>query len=110
LISRFEVEEAFDSVDWQHIGSMTTASKGNHAMVLVGIRKEGDATRYLVQNWWKKKAFVEMDDEYLSACGALVNFVQTQQTAMGAYPTNAHDHVECEMLDAQETFNSEMSF
>ena len=110
LISRFEVEEAFDSVNWQHIGSMTTASKGNHAMVLVGIRKEGDATRYLVQNWWKKKAFVEMDGEYLSACGAVVNFVQTQQTAMGAYPNNAHDHVECEMLDAQETFNSEMSF
>jgi hypothetical protein len=110
LISRFEVEEAFDSVDWQHIGSLTTAPKGNHAMVLVGVRKEGDSTRYFVQNWWKKKAFVEMDGEYMSACGALMNFVQTRQTAMGSYPTNAHNHVECEILDAQETFNSEMSF
>jgi hypothetical protein len=107
LISGFEVEEAFDSGNWQHIGPMTTALKGEHAMVLVGMRKEGDATRYLIQNWWKKKAFVEVDGEYLSACGAYVNFVQTRQTAMGPYPTNTHEHVECEMLDAQEIYNLE---
>ena len=29
---------------------------------------------------------------------------------MSSYPTNGHDHVECEMLDAHETFDSEMSF
>ena len=37
LISGFDVELAFDSDDWQHVGSRTTASKGHHAMVLVGI-------------------------------------------------------------------------
>lgn len=31
-------------------------------MVLVGIRIEGNSTRYLVQNGWKKKTFVEMDE------------------------------------------------
>ncbi|KAI3639766.1 hypothetical protein MIR68_002080 [Amoeboaphelidium protococcarum] len=110
LISRFEVEEAFDSADWQHLGALTTALNGFHAMVLVGVRKEGDSMRYLIQNWWKKKAFVEVDGQYLLACGAAVHFVQTRHTAMGAFPTNAHDHVECEMLDAQETHYLEGSF
>ncbi|KAI3662540.1 hypothetical protein MP638_000650 [Amoeboaphelidium occidentale] len=110
LISRFSVEEAFDSEEWQHLGPSTEATMGKHAMVLVGIRQEGGSTRYLVQNWWEKKAFVETDGAYLAAREALINFVQTPQTAMGSYPTNAHNHVECEMLDAQETFNSEGSF
>jgi len=34
-------------------------------MVLVGARKEGESIRYLFQNWWKKKPFVEVDVEYL---------------------------------------------
>lgn len=110
LISRFSVEEAFDSEEWQHLGPATTATTGKHAMVLVGVRKECGSTRYLVQNWWEKKAFVEMDGAYLEAREALINFVQTPQTAMGSYLTNAHNHVKCEMLDAQETFNSEGSF
>ena len=78
-------------------------------MVLVGVRKEGIETRYLVQNWWKKKAFVEMDGEYLRSCWPLFTFVKTPQTAMGSYTTSDHDHVECEMLDAQDIYNLEMS-
>jgi hypothetical protein len=109
LISRFSVEEAFDSEEWQHLGPATTAKTGKHAIVLVGVRKECGSTRYLVQNWWEK-AFVEMDGAYLDAREALINFVQTPSTAMGSYLTNAHNHVKCEMLDAQQTFNSEGSF
>ncbi|KAI3629735.1 hypothetical protein MIR68_011170 [Amoeboaphelidium protococcarum] len=44
LISRFEVEEAFDSADWQHLEALTTALNGFHAMVLVGVRKEDNAS------------------------------------------------------------------
>jgi hypothetical protein len=46
-------------------------STGLHSMVLIGHRKEGNADRYLLQNWWKSKPFVEM----------------------GAFPVNFHDHV-----------------
>ena len=104
LISCFKVEDAFDSDKPTHIGPRAGKPTGIHAMVLVGIRKQGKTIRYLVQNWWKKKAFVEMDREYLRSCGGILNFVMTKQTAMGTYPTNSFDHVECEMLDATETF------
>jgi hypothetical protein len=55
LVSGVEVEGAFDSTDCCHIGSREIASKGLHAMVLLGHRKEGGEDRFLIQNWWKRK-------------------------------------------------------
>ena len=107
LVSGFNVDNAFNSDSFQHIGEYEIESTGLHAMVLVGYRKEGDQTRYLLQNWWKKKPFVEVDADYLTSCGAIVHFVLTKQTNMGQFPTNSFDHVECEMLDVQETFAPE---
>ena len=42
-------------------------STGLHAMVLVGVRKNGNGPRYLLQNWWSKKPFVEVDADYLKS-------------------------------------------
>lgn len=64
--------------------------------------------RYLIQNWWNKKPFVEVDTAYLKSCDAIIHFVETAQTTIGQYATNMHDHVECEMLDAPENFFPEM--
>ncbi|KAI3650455.1 hypothetical protein MP228_003936 [Amoeboaphelidium protococcarum] len=107
LVLAFRVEEAFDSDTWQHLGRSSVEAKGYHAMMLVGVIKEDDQYRYLLQNWWKRKALVEVDAECLQSCFASITFVQTPQTSIGSFPTNASEHVECEMLDAQETFTSE---
>jgi hypothetical protein len=110
LIQGFQVDSKFNSGSWQHIGRDTAAFLGSHAMVLIGYRYSEDGQlRFLIQNWWKKKPFVEIDSAYLKACDALVHFVETPQTEMGDYPMNMHDHVECEMLDSPEHFAPEMS-
>ena len=108
LVSGFKVETDFNSSTWQHIGKKKIVSTGLHAMVLVGFRKQGNGIRYLLQNWWKKKPFIEVDADYLESCGAIAHFVKTAQDRMGEFPTNSHDHVECEMLDAEETFDPEI--
>jgi len=110
LVSGFKVDKNFDSKLWEHIGMRKIDSdlSGRHAMVLVGIRKENDVPRFLLQNWWKEKPFVEVDADYLVSCGALIHFVRSVQNQMGQFPTNSHNHVECEMLDAEETFAPEM--
>ena len=80
-----------------------------HAMLIVGHRKEGEGDRFLLQNWWRKKPFVEVDAAYLEACGATIRAVKTPQTAMGQFPTNAYQHVEAELFDACENFAPEMA-
>jgi hypothetical protein len=108
LVQGFKVEDEFcNSIQWQHLGARGGPSTGLHAMVLVGHRKEGDDNRYLLQNWWKSKPFVEVDAKYLKTCGAIIHFVETPQYEMGSFPINLHDHVECDFLDAPETFSQE---
>ena len=57
---------------------------GRHSMVLIGVRTEGDRKVFLLQNWWRKKQFIEVSDTYLMACDARVAFVQTPQTRLPA--------------------------
>ncbi len=57
----------------------------------------------MLQNWWRKKPFVEVDAAYLDACEATVHFLITPQTAIPeVFDVNASDHVEVELLDAGE--------
>ena len=39
----------------------------NHAMLIIGVRGEGAARRFLVQNWWRRHQFVEMSLDYLES-------------------------------------------
>jgi hypothetical protein len=110
LIHRFQVESEFYNTDtWQHSGRKThSASEGLHAMVLIGYRKEKGQIRFLMQNWWKKKQFVDVDIEYLDSCTNSILFVKTKQTGIGKFKTDMHQHVESEKIDSPENFDDQL--
>jgi hypothetical protein len=106
LVQGFQVDVGFNSPQSVHIGPITVKSMGLHAMLLVGARQEGEEMRYLLQNWWKQKPFVEVDADYLDSCQPTIHFVKTAQTEIGQYMTNSHTHVECDLLDAPENMSA----
>jgi hypothetical protein len=66
LVSGFAVAQDFIGDDWQHLGKYKVEKfEGRHAMVLVGYRIVDGKKRYLLQNWWKTKPYVEVDIGYL---------------------------------------------
>jgi hypothetical protein len=96
LVSSMEIWSCFlDPHQWVHVGLPRGRKQGHHAMVLVGYRHEKGALRFLLQNWWQQKAFVEVDGNYLRACGALLTFCNTpQRTIPKTFETNLNRHVE----------------
>jgi hypothetical protein len=106
LISGFSVTREFTGEDWQHIGRNNSERfEGLHAMILVGYRVEDGKNRYLLQNWWKSKPYVEVDAEYLESSEAILRFIKEPQMEMGDYPSNFDVLIECEPgLDASENF------
>jgi hypothetical protein len=106
LVSGFAVEKNFTGDDWQHLGKYNVENfKGRHAMVLVGYRIVDEKKRYLLQNWWKSKPYVEVDVDYLISSKATIHFIKEKQEKMGDYPTNNDAFVECETgIDASENF------
>ena len=53
---------------------------GKHAMIIVGVRDKEDGSKvFLLQNWWAKKQFVEVDQAYVEKCGGRPLFVITPQ-------------------------------
>jgi hypothetical protein len=79
-------------------------------MVLVGHRKDDDGKQFfLIQNWWHKKQFIEVDEEYLIASGALITFVKTPQNGIPASFAISHGkYFELEMIDKPEGIIGEM--
>ena len=106
LVSGFRVAKAFIGEDWQHLGKYNVEKfEGRHAMVLVGFRSVDGKKRYLLQNWWKSKPYVEVDVDYLLSSEATIHFIKEKQLKMGDYPTNLQALVECESgMDASENF------
>jgi hypothetical protein len=106
LVSGFCVAKAFIGNDWQHLGKYKVEKfEGRHAMVLVGYRIVDGKKRYLLQNWWKFKPYVEVDIEYLLSSKATIHFIKEKQFEMGDYPANLETLVECESgIDASENF------
>jgi hypothetical protein len=105
LVSGFGVTKRFTSKHRQHLGKYEVeAFEGKHAMVLVGYRRTRNGEkRYLLQNWWKTKPYVEVDANYLQSSQAYVYFIKEPHMEMGDYPTNLQSMVECD-LDACERF------
>ena len=70
--------------NWCYIGECLTAKLnpvGQHAMLVVGSRstRTGEL-RLLLQNWWRHKQFVEVDEEYYNSCMvSRARFVDTPQ-------------------------------
>ena len=106
LISGFSVTKEFTGEDWQHIGRNNSERfEGLHAMILVGYRIVDGKNRYLLQNWWKSKPYVEVDAEYSDCSRDILRFIKKPQMEMGDYPSNFDVLVECEPgLDASENF------
>jgi hypothetical protein len=106
LVSGFLVSKDFIGADWQHLGKYTVEKfEGRHAMVLVGYRIVDGKKRYLLQNWWMSKPYVEVDVDYLLSSQATVHFIKEKQMEIGDYPTNLETLVECESgIDASENF------
>ena len=83
LVFQFQVYE-----DFQLAGGLSYLEEpsgkfiGRHAMVLVGVRMELAQKIFLLQNWWKKKQFVEVSERYMDACNGRFAFVRTQQTGV----------------------------
>ena len=110
LVSGFHVSQDFkDSNQWQHLGIQSNELfLGMHAMLLVGYRKFNDKNgketiHYLLQNWWKSKAYVEVDMNFLASSKSSLRFITKKQTQMGNFPVNEHILVECD-IDACEQF------
>ncbi|KAJ9464891.1 hypothetical protein DIPPA_26418 [Diplonema papillatum] len=109
LVSTFAVEPAFQQADGtSYDGALTEKSLGQHAMAVVGHRKEGNKHYFLLQNWWIEKQFVEVSQDYLASSGASVSFVTkavseipiNYPTVSGAYSLETEDlgdHFELEM-------------
>ena len=76
-------------------------------MALIGVRQdETGKLWFLLQNWWEAKQFVEMDEEYLEASGAIVSFVKTPQHSIPTeFPVNFARFAENENgLDKSESY------
>jgi len=85
LVGFWRVASDFNKSVGSHVGAApaedVTNPDGRHAMLVVGHRrtKEGDL-RLLLQNWWRKKQFVEVDEAYFNSCNECdVVFVATPQ-------------------------------
>ena len=106
LVSGFLVRKSFDSSISKHHGTLENEEPlGKHAMVLVGYRRETGKLFFLLQNWWTKKPYFEVDAEYLAGAQAMIHFVKEKQTQMGQFPVNYEEMVECEPgMEAGETY------
>ena len=104
LVSAFSVHEDFEL----HSGSVFTgkpvgAFKGIHAMVLIGVRGEGSERKFLLQNWWRRCQFVEVDLMYLKECSPRIFFVETPQGSIpSTLPAAANLYDETWFVDKPE--------
>jgi hypothetical protein len=83
---------------------------GRHAMILLGVRSPsvGDTSRtFLLQNWWKKKQFVECTEKYLEACGAEAIFVRDHSKILSALPRVDGVYAEAADIDHEEAYYPE---
>jgi hypothetical protein len=103
LVSFFKVTPAFFEVDnWSHTGPVTEDHRGYHAMLLVGHREHNGESRFLLQNWWRSKPYVEVDLANLESSGCSILFVKKPQSRMCDFPTNMETMVECDVDVSEE--------
>jgi len=107
LVSRFEVYGDFDHHSHHHHGMRKNDHfEGYHAMVLIGVRIDSKGNKYfLLQNWWSKKQFFEVDEAYLKSCGPTLYYVETPQLEIPKqFPKYFAKFGENENLDKPETY------
>ena len=72
------------------VGREAAASEEYHAMVLLGMRTDGDKKFFLFQNWWPEMQLVELSDEYLMNADGELRFVAAQNLKE-AQPKHWHE-------------------
>lgn len=89
-----------------HVGAPDKSKKkeGHHAMVIIGVRMEGARKKFLVQNFWKDKQFVEFDSAYLEACRARIAFVDCEHRQ--TYTRKSFDCTHANNLEALDSQNA----
>ncbi|KAL0483650.1 DNA replication licensing factor mcm5 [Acrasis kona] len=109
LLSHFAVyPDFYYKDDLSYDGKPEGEEIGRHAMALIGARVEGNETWMLLQNWWKKKQFVEVTTTYLNRCLATCFFVRTKQEKIPEkWPVTKHLYAENDNLDKQENLQGE---
>jgi len=81
LMMQFRVHSDFmDENVLVHTGIPTGSYVGDHSMLLIGVKGSGDSKMFLVQNWWRKKQFVQISVTYMKHCMPAIYFVKTPQT------------------------------
>ncbi len=79
-----------------------------HAMLVIGVRGEGAARRFLAQNWWRRHQFVEMSLGYMQSLrprlhGPSAYAARTPQHAVPAgFAQAAAPYAEAGPIDARE--------
>ena len=76
-------------------------------MILLGVRSPsvGDTSRkFSLQNWWKKKQFVECSRTYLESCGAEAVFVRDISHISALLPRMDGVYGEAADVDHEEAY------
>jgi hypothetical protein len=108
LLATFMVHEDFMYHDkFSYRGKPSGKRVGLHAMVIIGVRMEGTSKVFLVQNWWAKKQFVEMDEEYMESCEGIPMFVETRQTEIPKQFDQVFEMYAETNVDLEETYPRE---
>ena len=69
LMMQFRVHSDFmDEHLLIHTGIPTGSYVGDHSMLLIGVKGSGESKMFLVQNWWRKKQFVQISVTYMKRC------------------------------------------
>ena len=112
LVCGFDVYDDFEkpgkfSYGDADIPPANVKSKGQHSMVLLGVRKENEQKIFLLQNWWKGKQFVECSEEYLASCEAKAFFVKDASGIPDNLDTVDGIWAEAADIDHQESYDPE---
>lgn len=96
LVTGFGVRPDFqDEKNSVFVNISSAEAQGNHALLLIGFRREYNELRFLLQNWWTSKPFVEVSVGYLAACGASLTFSTIPRLEIPtSFHVNSKRHVE----------------
>ena len=99
LVSSMEIWSCFyDQSKYLHLGTPQGVFIGFHSLLIIGYRFHDGELRYLLQNFWMNKSFIEVNSNYLRSCGSIITFVTGKHTTIpSTFVTNFSRHVECSL-------------
>jgi hypothetical protein len=68
---------------------------------------DGGSRKFLLQNWWPQKQFIECSERYLVACGAQAVFVRDSSMISDTLPLLDGIWAEAVDVDLEEAYDPE---